>query len=259
MAPIRNTQVVVAALAVAAAVVVAGVAPAAVLATSSAAEAVAGSAGAAASTVGTGTAAAVRATVPVATADEPAAGEAAVAAAVGEPAEHNSVVDEEGEPALSTLIHTRGHDGYRRWKPRRTPPKCIVKVWEVLKVPAHPGRHGSPAQLLLIRVVVTAHRLRGGRLGRRATATKAWACIKRWAKRTAGSTGRRHGGGRPRYVCAFVGTPARVCGSHAARRPYAALGGRRLRRVGRVWPPVRVRPEAGPRCGGHPEPSPEAH
>lgn len=259
MAPIRAAHVVVAALAVAAAVTVAGVVPAAALDSNLAAEAVAGIAGEAASTIGTGTAAAVRSIGPVATAGDPAAGEAAIAAAVDEPAEEKSPVDWEEKPTLNTLIHTRGHGSYRPWKPRPTPPKCIIKVWEVLKAPAHPGRHGSPAQLLLIRVVVTAHRLRGGRLGRRATATKAWACVKRWAKRSTGAAGGRRSGRRLRFVCAFVGAPSRVCGSYAARRRYAALCGGRLRRVGRVWPLVRVRPEAGPRCGGHPEPSPEAH
>lgn len=256
MAPVRATPVVVAALAVVAAVAVAGVVPVAVQATNWAAEA--GSAGESTSIIDR-TTAAVRAVAPVATADSPVADEAAIPATDGDLAVEDSPVDEEGEPTMDTLIHTRGHGGYRRWKPRPTPPTCIVKVWEVLKAPAQRRRRDSPAQLLLIRMVVTAHRLRGGRLGRRAAKTKAWVCTRRWARRMHGQAGGRHGYGRPRYECDFVGTPGRVCAGHAARRRYAALCGHRLHRVGRVWPPVRVRPEAGKRCGGHPEPSPEAH
>lgn len=166
--------------------------------------------------------------------------------------------EEQGETAiLDPLSRGRRDDGRRRrqWQRRPAPRQCIVKVWEVLKAPPtkYRSRRGSPRQVLLVRKVLTARRVRGGRLGRRATRTKAWACTKRWAKVRSGRT--THW--RPRYVCTYVGTPWRMCSSWRRRRAYRALCGRRLRRVGRVWPAVRVRPEGGARCDADPEPSPE--
>ncbi|GAB0496083.1 hypothetical protein MMPV_007393 [Pyropia vietnamensis] len=115
-------------------------------------------------------------------------------------------------------------------------------------------------EVLLIRRIITARRIRGGRLGRRGSRTKAWACTKRWVKVRGGwrRGGGRHTYWRPRYMCRYVGTPWRMCANRWQRRRYGGLCGRHLRRVRRTWPAVRVRPETGNRCDADPEPSPES-
>lgn len=163
---------------------------------------------------------------------------------------HDEYASDDEEEAQATTLGATSRAPRRR----NPPPTCILKVSEELRAPTYRGRPPrSPAAVLLIRRVTTARRGRGGRLGRRQTRAKAWACVKRWSRVT---VGRRYRW-RPRYACRYVGTPWRVCAGRWRRRRYAALCGGRLRRVRRVSPAVRVRPEGGERCDADPQPSPE--
>lgn len=159
--------------------------------------------------------------------------DAAVEAAGWEGEEGEEEGEEQGTPLDAVL-----RASYRR---RRT---CIVKVRQVVVAPLW---RSNNRVLAVIRKVTKAVVKKRGRLGRRFTMTKVWACVKRW------------GGGkrRRRYQCVRVWNPRKACKNKRGGRN-AAVCARKVRQVKRPSPPVRVWAERGKRCEEEPMPSPDA-